>query len=1041
MQKKQPFPYSSIYLAISAVLLSQHVQAAPLSLSTAPPGTSYKAPAPNVIVSVDDSGSMGASGMRTLREALKKTFTAENVPDHSIRLGWQAMTGCYNIPMAGDCKGQNEVRVLDATHRTRFDTWVNTLRPQGGTPSHRMLVNAGEYYKQSPSAKSPWASVPGTTQNPMLGCRKSYNLFMTDGGWNDSVGKPWNWIGNEDGTSKTLPDGTSYDATSPNTQIYRDTFGSTALPTLADVAFYYWATDLQPSLSNIVPKRVAHEGNETFSSGRTTRTIPEYWNPRNDPATWQHMITYTVGFNTAANWSGRATPNLGSDTWTGGDYDALMVGNKTWTNPITGNEDTRMPELWHMALNSRGKYVPAPDADSLAVAFQDIMNTIQADQSAPITSLTGSAYSTAIASTVFSAGYAGADWSGYVTAYPVTARTAAVSVNGAWGNLPGISPPKPVSTASLMDADDFSPANRLVLSHDGSNGIAWNWASLATDQKLSLNTLSGQVDTKGPDRLAFLRGDRSKEQKKGGTFRNRSSRHGDIVNSKLWHVPGKPNSGYTGSAYSVFRAQKASRSPMLYVGVNDGMLHGFAAANGQEKIAYVPQGLHPKLAPLTAQNYEHRYYVDGSPLSGDLETSSGWKTYLAGFLGAGGRGYFVLDVSNPDQFASATPSTLVVMDKTASVDADVGHILNEPVRDSVNPAASQQITKMNDGRWALVMGNGVNSTNEQAVLLIQYLDGAKELLKLKAGTAGDNGLGAPRLVDLNGDRIPDVAYAGDLQGNLWRFDLNSPESSGWKASFSGTPLFVAKNPAGQTQSITAAPAWLPHPEGGLMVSFGTGQDLTNNDRGTTSVQSIYGVWDRTLAARASGNKMTFTGGSAITDGRTTLVAQTSSTNPAGTSDHTGARVWNLSSNEVSYVGPNAKNGWYIDLPFSGERVIANLEWFDGQLLDIESTIPSVGSTITEESCSATASSTKKYLNTVNGITGAAPKSQIYAYTLTTPVTGDPMSGSRIETSLRWSVRSKTEELNLGGGGGGGGAPERRNLLPSISQHPSWRQFQ
>ncbi len=976
--------------------------------------------------------------MKTLQDALTKTFTTANVPDNSIRLGWQAMTGCYEIPMSGDCKDENGIKELDADHRERFNKWVKTLKPQGSTPSHRMLINAGEYYKKTLDINSAWASIPGTKLEPVLGCRKSYDLFMTDGGWNSWTNNAWTWVGNADGTSRDLPDTTFYDSSSPNTKIYRDNFGSTTLPTLSDIAFYYWATDLQPNIANVVPKRVAHEGDQTFSSGGTTRTIPDYWNPRNDPATWQHMNTYTVGFNDAANWNTKASPKMGSDTWTGGDYDALMVGNKTWTNAIAGDEDTRMPELWHMALNSRGKYVPAPDADALASAFQDIMNTIQSDQSTPLTSITGSSTTTAFGSNAFLTGYAGAEWSGYVTAHPVAAGTGVVSVNGTWGNIPGVTPPKPVSTASVMDAASFVPASRTVFSHDGTNPIKWGWSVLSNSQKANLNTLNGVVDTKGPDRLDFLRGDRTKEKTAGGAFRTRSSRQGDIVNSALWYLDGKPANTYAKTSYATFRSDNASRASMLYVGGNDGMLHGFSSADGSEKIAYVPLGLYPTLSRLSDPGYQHSYYVDGSPLSGDIELSTGWKTYLAGFLGGGGRGYFVLDVTKPDGFATASAAAVVVMDNTGVVDVDVGHIMSKPVLAENNVVASQQITQLNNGRWALVMGNGYNSTNEQAVLLVQYLDGAKELLKLKVGTPGGNGLGAPRLVDLNGDRIPDVAYAGDLQGNLWKFDLSSATASSWASAFSGTPLFVAKSPAGATQPITAAPVWLPHPEGGLMVIFGTGQNLTDADRATTGVQTMYGVWDTTSASRDTGGKAKLAGGNAITDGRAKLVAQTPSTTVAGTSDTTGKRLWQLSKNDVSYKGANPKRGWYIDLPISGERVLENLAWFDGQLIDIRSTVPSVGSSTLEESCSPTSSMDQTFLNTLNGITGSAPTSQIYAYTASTVIGEDPKTASRIESSLGYPIRSRKKEISVCPPGQ---TCDARDLLGMTSGRPSWRQFQ
>jgi type IV pilus assembly protein PilY1 len=987
---------------------------------------------------VDDSESKKAAGMETLRNALLNTFTEANVPDGSIRLAWQAMTGCADIPSGGDCRNENTMRVLDAAHRKRFTDWVATLRTQGATPSHRMLINAGEYYKKTRlGIDSPWASVPGTTEAPLLGCRKAYDIFMTDGGWNSWTDNAWPFIGNADGTTRTLPDGTVYDASSTNAYPFKDSYGSAALPTLADVAFYYWADDLQPGIANNVPKRMVVDVPEIITSGGTTRAVPPYWNPRNDPATWQHMITYTVGFNAAANWNRSTQPKFGTDTWTGGDYPALMTGTMGWTDAIEGNETTRMPELWHMALNSRGKFVPAPNANALTTAFQDILNTINADQSTPVTSVAGNSLTTRTASMAFAAGYQGANWTGYVTAYGVAAGTGALSSTGAWGTIAGSAPPKPVTTASKMDASTFDPAARVVLSHDGTQGIAWKWSALSADQKTALNTLRGTTDARGSDRLDYLRGDRSKEVSHGGSFRNRASRQGDIVNSRLWYLAGKPAAGFADSTYAAFRSANASRASMLYVGGNDGMLHGFSAAEGVEKIAYVPRGLHAALPALTDVNYAHRYYVDGSPLSGDLKVGAAWKTYLAGFLGAGGRGYFVLDVTAPDSFGSASPNSLVVIDDTdaASLDPDVGHIFSDPVMDDATPSITRQITKLNDGRWALVMGNGYNSPNEQAALLIQYLDGAKELLKLTAGAPGGNGLGAPRLVDLNGDKVPDVAYAGDLQGKLWKFDLSGSTSSTWNVAFGGTPLYVAKDAGNNPQPITAAPVWLPHPNGGTMVVFGTGRNLTDADQSSTAVQSVYGIHDNTSISRNATNELSFSGGAALTGGRSELVGQSVDPAVAGTAA-SGARMWSLSSNAVDYVGAGAKKGWYLDLPDSGERVVSNLSWFAGQLIDVNSTVPNIGSDTAEETCSPSLMVGHDFLNTMNALTGAAPRSQVYAYAASGALSAE-MNASRSESGKQYRLSSSGGQQYVCLEGKCTG--ETRWTYQGLQ--PSWRQLQ
>ncbi len=1084
MKSRSAFAQSVLYAAMSATVLPHQALAAPLNLSTAPAGTGYRPPAPNVIVSVDDSGSMGESGMASLRDALRATFAATQVPDGEIRLAWQAMTNCYQIPSA-ECSNLNVMKVLDGAHRTNFMAWVDTLVPRSGTPSHRMLRNAGEYLKKSLDVNSAWASVPGTTLAPVLGCRRSYNLFMTDGGWNTtSTGD--NNVGNADGTSKTLPDGTPYAQTDPATKIYRDSFtnaANTFNTTLSDLAFHYWSTDLQPTLTNNASPKIKQTGDVDFTAGGVTRSIPQYWNPRNDPATWQHMNLYTVGFNSAASWT--VQPAFGSDTWTGGDYARLITGDLDWPNPITGSENNeRITELWHMALNSRGKFIRAPNPNALVTAFQDVLNEIISDKSAPVTSLSASSQTTRLATSAFAAGYDGKDWSGYVTRYDLATGSAALDpdiskwkwgVNPAVPAVPGTTttppipakPATPKSTANLMDEKAAAwPANRFVLSNKTqtvggittSAGISWTWANLSTGQKNALKTVGGTLDTSATAdatamaRMDFLRGNRTQEHDAGpdGIFRNRSSRHGDIVNSKLWYLDGKPGSGYTRDGYPAFRSNNASRASMLYAGANDGMLHGFDAATGEEKIAYVPEGLVGALPELTRPTYTHRYFVDGSPFTGDLRIGNDWKTYLAGFLGAGGKGYFVLDVTNPATFAAANANNLVVMDRTGdTVDNDIGQILSEPVTERSDPSVTRQIARLNNGRWALVTGNGYNSRSEKAVLLIQYLDGAKELLKITAdGTGGNgNGLSAPRLLDLNGDKIPDVAYAGDLLGNMWKFDLSSASSSSWSVAFSGTPLFVAKDGVGATaarQPIATAPAWLAHPQGGLMILFGTGQNLTNADRTSAAKQTLYGVYDNSPITRntvenpltGSGTVTLGSASSAIT-GRSALVEQTTGGAPAGTTTDSGSNIYLLSSNPVDYTGAAPKRGWYMDLPESGERLLENIAWFDGDLIDARSVVPAQGGDLATETCDPPSVGGRRYRTVLNAVNGSAPSSQIFAYSATD--TSDPGTGSRVENGVGINIGGEKKESMFTPPGGTPASAARK--LGSVTLRPSWRQLQ
>lgn len=1066
-------PYTTLALA----WLHGPLGAAQLNLAQSPPGAGRE-PSPNIIVSVDDSGSMGATGIATLKSALQQTFAETNVPDDRIRLAWQSMNRCRGIPSASTaCGSLNGMRPLLGTHRSNFMTWVNTLTPNNGTPSHLMIDEAGKYLSRTDlGINSPWAATPGTQETPLLSCRKSFHIFMTDGGWNsaeatntnnhvDTSGPDYQRItrgGNADGTAFTLPDGVQYAINSDQTRLYRDSWGGTGLSTLSDLAFYYWSRDLQPGLTNNVRKSPKDQlPAENFGTTANPATLESYWNPRNNPATWQHMVNYTIGFNDAATWTG--APTFSGDTFAG--LAPLIRGTSNWPSPFcgTGNnsacdggtgynarENERKVELWHAALNSRGRFVPAPNAAALVTAFQGILDDILTQTANPLVSIASSSSRLRTDGFAYVAGFNSERWSGDLGAYTIAAGTNVVSSTPTW------------TAASQLDAATFSVTNRLVLTTKSDipagtpAGTSFLFANLSNAQKTAIQ--GGDSATVGTNRVNYVRGDRTQEVQNGGTLRRRDSRLGDIVNSNIWHTGRPLRMSFEHTGHAAFRNTFASRTAVLYVGANDGMLHAFNAATGQELMAYVPQGVYANLRGYTLTNYGHRFFVDGHPFTGDVDTSGSgtgngatptWKTMLIGGLAGGGKGYFVLDVTNPVAFGS-NPTTFaatgVVMDKTDGADADVGHIYSLPVVDAVTGTRAEQVVKLNNGRWAVIMGNGVNSTNERPVLLIQYLDGSKELLKIVANstTGQSNGLSAPRLVDVNGDGKMDVAYAGDLQGNLWKFNLTQTTDSQWGVSnWSGgtttcknatncAPLYVAQDGSSTRQPISAAPLWIAHPLGGVQVLFGTGRNLQDADRTSTSVQTIYSLWDKSTYT-SPGGVLTAVDGNNITTGRSALVQQT--VVGAVTSTASGAEAatdyYNTSENTIAYsrADNTAKRGWYLDLPASRERVLANPQLFEGQKTIIGSTVPKTGAS--GETCDFDTVTEDNWINVFNMISGAPSKTPVFS-TTDTSMNLAKSTRTRFGSGEYISINKSDGNLDLisfvnsGGPGGGGGPPPTCN---------------
>ena len=508
------------------------------------------------------------------------------------------------------------------------------------------------------------------------------------------------------------------------------------------------------------------------------------------------------------------------------------------------------------------------------------------------------------------------DWSGDLVAYSLNSD-GSISSTPNW------------SAATELDATD----ERTILTWARGEGVSFQWDSLAAAQKADLQTSpTGKTETEamGQARLQYLRGSRANESPSGLGFRTRGSVLGDIWHSRAIFV-GKPNLDWPDSGagfpdgdnkYSTFVTAKSERTPVVYVGANDGFLHGFNAANGKEIIAYAPGNLYSDNISagyhrLTDPTFNHEnLYVDGTPAVSDafISTTSGstenWHTIVIGSQGRGGRGLFALDVTSPDSssFNETNAANLVLWEFTNSDDAHLGYTYSQPT-----------IVLMNNGRWAAITGNGLedtatDSSGGQAQLFIIYLDGGidgtwtegRDYLRIPTGsgsTTNRNGLFSPAVIDLDNNGTGDRVYAGDFDGNLWAFDISGSSDSAWATAHGTDPLFTAQS----NQPITVSPTVVRHPtvthgsSPNLMILFGTGRFLSEADKTLTDTQSFYGVWDN-----GTGNL-----------NRSSLVSQSFVLNDASSGRVTDTNL------EIAYSAISGRQyGWYIDLPASGERVVS-----------------------------------------------------------------------------------------------------------------------
>ncbi len=762
------------------------------------------------------------------------------------------------------------------THRATLFTKLYSYSSAGYTPLRSGLDRIGEYLKGDLSGHpSPIAS-----EEDGGACQRNFTIAMTDGyynGWFSSAG-------NVDGGDEGDFGHPGYAGESPYTDSYSNT--------LADIAMKYWLEDLAPGLPDEIPE------------------LP------NDPATWQHMVTYTVAFGV----TGTLDPNQDP-------------GNVTWPNPGSGNAQ-KIDDLWHAAVNGHGMFLSAQNPQELISSLSSIMEDIEKHF--------GSSASVALNSgkitdnfRLYQSLYNTDGWWGDVRAYEIDENQQVDRENPIW------------QANELLENKDWD-SDRKIITFDGTSGVPFRWSDLTSTQKSYLNNEQ--------DLLNYLRGDRSNEGTDTNNYRRRVYILGDIVHSSPAFV-GAPKYIYEENGYAYFRDNYASRTPMLYVGSNDGMLHAFRASDGEEMFAYVPNLVFPKLADLADKNYQHQFYVDGTPTVADVYDSSStatptwrkWKTILVCGLKYGGQGYFALDVTEPPQ-AGDSESTLaskVLWEFSDADDADLGYSFSTPIIAPVKGSSYNSTTPLQNARWVVIFGNGYNnsesdghaSTTGHACLYILDAMTGTLLKKIDTGvgsTSTPNGLASPAVVDVDGDFLADYVYAGDLQGNLWKFDLTSTNINNWDIAYhdsSGNPepLFQATDPDGNPQPITVMPEVTLHPQhskigfvrdhlGNLtidflntyMVYFGTGRYIYETDINDTQMQTFYGIWDR-------GESL---GTFDRSDNSPLLLQQTITVD--STSFATPVRI--VSDNPISWYVTNDDGdpvvhhlGWYEDLSVNGSK--------------------------------------------------------------------------------------------------------------------------
>ncbi len=961
-------------------------------------------------------------------------------------------------------------------NQNTFFTWLFAQRADSKTNLVSAAARVHEFFRSDTAYLDNPRPVPDGTTNPLWGCRTNKHVMFTDGYWEDWIrvssvveasgfiglapptehtdGDPQLWLGNNDATSTPLPVNSAavttaglasptYNPTLGYARIFAD--GNTGM--LADVVFTSWITDLRtgsndpaaPNQVPIPPPRVQKLSTET--------PVEFFWNYQNDPADWQHVNTTVIGLGVGGN------VNYPGGSWTYGGSSGTVQLNGfpgNW-NAIGGTaaspnanlvpSPVKIDDSWHAGINGRGGYLSAGDPTTLIKAFREALDpgTSEKDSSAAAAAVNTGA--TASEDVVYQARLNSADWSGDIRSYQVSAglgKEPCPTLDIHPGQLCQDPSTGQYYQSAAHAMRELLPDNRRIFTAANGTGKAFTWDNLTSTQKLDFLADDGDITT-AQLRLAYVAGDRTHEVD-GATpqFRKRATLCptppcscsepfctnllGDFINAAPVLV-GAPAYFYNAPGYqgaTGFKQAHQDRTPLVYAGANDGMLHAFAADTLQEVFAFIPPVLMelarvegtkvPGLNKLSTQPYVHQNYVDGPIATGDVRfgtaSQGGWHTVLIGALGKGAQGLYSLDVTTVPA-AAATVDTVadqlyhwqfIDRDETVTTvsgqtttetviqgDPDLGNIFGRP---AIVRVRGSLIGRGAEPTWVAIIGNGYNSDRAdgsrnlgcddttpdvdetdanacgQAVLYVIAIDTGKVVKKFSTGVGRNddplnianieerrsNALGQATIVTdsvhTDGDLLADFAYAADLFGNVYRFDLTGSSTNEIRTLFSAVAPTIGTT-AGSAQPITSPVAVARHPLGlGTLVLFGTGQYLYSDDdpRDRQQVQSFYAIWDTGSDDQA-------------TVARTRLLQQEFTTTEIVVKADESAAATEVTRGRTSsanLIDWSTHLGWYIDFDIEeeansnlnkGERVVTEPEVQGGRVIFVSlvpETNPCVG---------------------------------------------------------------------------------------------------
>ena len=913
-------------------------------------------------------------------------------------LAFSALTSSYRIGYMSINNNTTKdfLDIADATSGStgQMAAWYAKFvaaNPNNSTPTRMALSTAGQYYAGK------LTKVNGqTASDPMqYSCQRNYMFISTDGYWNEgntastttnttvstgSYSTNTSLVGLLDLAGKNLGDQDGGTTSLPYSE------GSTATyNTMADIAYYYYITDIRST---------------TFSNSTNRQTgVDLSANSVADQK--QHIYTSTMGLGA----SGYMMYQADYATAKSGDYFDVSRGTTasaasalagicswqtsgpcTWPVPVS-NGQTTIDDLWHTAVNGHGSYYSAQNPIDVRNSLVSFLASVIATWGSSAAATASTPNVTTTNNFVYKSSYISQNWFGEIAQYTIDVVTGIVSTYPSWSESGTVPASATSTTTPVLDNLDYT--TRAIYTHDVNKSVtgltSFSWASLSstvqayfqtpaisslsqlcasgstclpTASQVNATTAGSTTGAGGINLLNYLIGDRSNELPAGGAYyRQRLHVLGDVVDSQPSYVAA-PLFSYSDAGYAAFKTTNSARQGMLYIGANDGMLHAFNGSTGTEVWAYVPSMVLPSLYQLADMNYSanHAFYVDGTPQTGDVNLSStttpDWHTILVGGLGAGGSGYYALDITNPSsptllwEFKYGATQTSAVNGFTT--DPDLGLSFGTPV-----------ITKLSDGTWVVLVTSGYNNTSGSGHGIMWVLNAKTGAIIKKIDTgvgtsANPSGLAQISAYVANAptNNMALSIYGGDLLGNLWRINMGSLTATGGTAT--AQLLTTLKDSSNVARPITIAPV-LGNNNGTRLVYVGTGQMLGFSDLSSTQSQAIYAIKDLLASTTSPGTIPVYTnpGGNLCTSTSLTncFVSVALADSTSGVRTATSTISMNLST----------MNGWFATLPESGERINTSFDLQQGALV-FASNIPGASS-----ACSVGGQSYLNYLNFSTGL--------------------------------------------------------------------------